>query len=162
MLCRIVSKEGSNASDQNIGVPRPNLQIIPCHKHIMKRKQHGEPKLLLLRLLRQLLGRRLHLPSLALTIPGPNAERTFGRLQHLGHRGLEHLDRLQGLALELLVLGELGQADDEISEGALRDDDAEIVIVDLGHVIVGEVDDALYFPISLDHVAVWTGLMSIP
>jgi hypothetical protein len=109
----------------------------------MERKQHREPKLLLLGLLRQRLRRGLDFSALALVITPSDTQRALGRPQHLGHGRLEHLDRLQRLALELLVLGELGEADDEVGEGALRDDDAEVIGVDFGDVVVREVDDAL-------------------
>ena len=121
-------------------IPRSDFKIITGHQNIMESKQNREPELLFLGLSGRLLGHAFGCRSI-FDGTGFETERTLGCTKHLRYRGFEHLDSLKRLFLELLVLGELGQAYDKVSKGTLGDNHSETIVVDLGDVIVGEIHD---------------------
>lgn len=121
-------------------IPRSDFKIITGHQNIMESKQNREPELLFLGLSGRLLGHAFGRRSI-FDGTGFETERTLGCTKHLRYRRFEHLDSLKRLFLELLVLGELGQAYDKVSKGTLGDNHSETIVVDLGDVIVGEIHD---------------------
>jgi hypothetical protein len=123
-----------------VDIPRSDFKIITGHQNIMESKQNREPELLFLGLSGRLLGHAFGCRSI-FDGTGFETERTLGCTKHLRYRGFEHLDSLKRLFLELLVLGELGQAYDKVSKGTLGDNYSETIVVDLGDVIVGEIHD---------------------
>lgn len=104
----------------------------------MESKQNWEPELLFLSLSGGLLGHALCCRSI-FDGTGFDTEWALGCTEHLRYRGFEHLDGLERLFLELLVLGELGQAHDKISESTLGNNHSKAIVVDLSDIIVGKI-----------------------
>ena len=130
-------------------IPRSDFKIITGHQNIMESKQNREPELLFLGLSGRLLGHAFGCRSI-FDGTGFETERTLGCTKHLRYRGFEHLDSLKRLFLELLVLGELGQADDEVGKGTLSDDHGKTIIVDLCDVVIGKIDNRFWW--TLDNI----------